>query len=104
MFNDECPAEALANLLGKKWVPQIIEQLSHQAYRFGELSRIIKGSSSKVLKQQLTLLEEQQIIVNHKIEQNNQVQSYYQLTEKGQHLFQIVAQMKQWGQENLNCK
>lgn len=104
MHQFNCPAEALANVLGKKWVPQIIEHLHYQNYRFGELLRLLEGSSSKVLKQQLTLLEEQQIIINDKMISNNQKQSYYRLSNKGQQLFIIVAQMKQWGLENLICE
>lgn len=104
MSSVECPAEALAKLLGKKWIPQIIEQLYIQPCRFGELSRKLAGSSSKMLKQQLTMLELQQIVENYKITENNQVYSYYQLTEKGQHLFHIVAQMKAWGMKNLKCE
>ncbi|WP_346900862.1 hypothetical protein [Clostridium sp.] len=33
----ECPVEALANILGKKWVAVIIWTMQDQKMRFGEL-------------------------------------------------------------------
>ena len=39
-----CPAESLANLLGRKWVLQIIETLAIQDTRFLELVRQLDGS------------------------------------------------------------
>ena len=98
-----CPAEALAALLGRKWVPQLLELLEKNPKRFGELTKSLEGSTPKMIKQQLSLLEEEHIIENHKVEDNNQVQSTYRLTEKGHSLVKIVKQMKHWGLENLSC-
>lgn len=98
-----CPAEALANLLGRKWVPQIIEQLAQHNLRFGELCSRLPGSTPKMIKQQLNLLEQNDIITNEKQMIQNSVESTYGLTPKGKNLFLIVAQMKSWGQENLAC-
>lgn len=98
-----CPAEALANLLGRKWVPQIIEQLAQQELRFGELCRKLPGSTPKMIKQQLNLLEQNGILANEKVTMQNTTESTYFLTTKGQDLFTIVKQMKNWGQQNLSC-
>ena len=98
-----CPAETLAHLLGKKWVPQLIELLAEKPYRFGELTKALAGSTPKVIKQQLALLETHGIVENHKQFSHNQTQSTYQLTETGQALFIIVAQMKAWGSQHLIC-
>ena len=98
-----CPAEALANLLGRKWGPQIIETLAIQDTRFLELVRQLDGSTPKMIKQQLDLLIANEIVKNEKITIQNTVESTYQLTTKGHELFQIVKQMKHWGQINLIC-
>lgn len=107
-FSDEslhfsCPAEALANLLGRKWVPQIIEQLSIKSMRFGELVRNLPGSTPKMVKQQLNLLIKNQIVNNEKTIIQNTIESTYQLTNKGIELSKIVKQMQYWGQINLKC-
>ncbi|MGX7064728.1 winged helix-turn-helix transcriptional regulator [Enterococcus cecorum] len=96
-----CPAEALANLLGRKRVPQIIKTLAIQDTRFLELVRQLDGSTPKMIKQQLDLLIANEIVKNEKVTIQNSVESTHQLTTKGRELFQIVKQMKQWGQSNL---
>ena len=88
----ECASEALALLLGKKWVPRIIEILSQGPQRFGQL-----------LKQQLALLEANGLIINHKESQANQVSSTYCLTDTGQSLVAIISVMKDWGSQHLQC-
>ncbi|MDT2613290.1 winged helix-turn-helix transcriptional regulator [Enterococcus dongliensis] len=97
-----CPAEALAGLLGKKWVPSIIEELYAHELRFGELQRHL-GSTPKMVKQQLALLEENGIVENQRMTYNNTIESTYYLTEKGKSLFFIVKQMKDWGNSHLQC-
>lgn len=56
-----------------------------------------------MFKQQLDLLIANEIVKNEKITIQNSVESTYQLTTKGRELFQIVKQMKHWGQINLIC-
>ena len=98
-----CPAEALASLLGKKWVPQIIEQLVDSPKRFGELHHFLPEASPKMLKQQLTLLEDNLLLTNNKTVNGNMVESTYTLSPKGLSLAPIVFQMKEWGQKELIC-
>ena len=57
-----CPVEALSNILGKKWVAEIIWNIQDKRIRFGELQRILDGCSKKMLTQQLDLLIENNII------------------------------------------
>ena len=54
-----------------------------------------------MIKQQLDLLIANEIVKNEKVTIQNSVESTHQLTTKGRELFQIVKQMKQWGQSNL---
>ena len=99
-----CPVEALANILGKKWVANIIWSLREEHKRFGELKRHMKGCSKKMLYQQLELLINSEIIDNEKGINNNQVESVYYLTDKGKALLPAIEQMILWGEKNLPCK
>lgn len=45
----ECPVEALSNILGRKWVAEIIWGIKDNKVRFGELQRLLKGCSKKML-------------------------------------------------------
>lgn len=98
-----CPVEALANILGKKWVATIIWQLKGEKKRFGELQRLVDGCTKKMLTQQLDLLINQGIVVNEKVTQNNSVESTYYLSESGLLLLPLVENMIMWGNTNLRC-
>lgn len=99
-----CPVEALANILGKKWVASIIWSIKYDKKRFGELQHELEGCSKKMLSQQLDLLINNNILVNEKTVSNNTVESFYYLTETGKVLLPTIKQMISWGEENLKCK
>lgn len=98
-----CPVEALANILGKKWVATIIWKLQHNKMRFGELQRSIEGCTKKMLIQQLDLLITQGVIIKEKVTMNNTVESTYYLSESGLLLLPLVENMIHWGNNNLAC-
>lgn len=99
----DCPAEALANLLGKKWVATIIWTIQDEKKRFGELEREIEGCTRKMLVQQLDLLMKQEIVMNKKEMNGNSVESTYYLSEKGLTLMPLVENMITWGSKHLTC-
>ena len=100
----ECPVEALSNILGRKWVAEIIWGITDTKLRFGELQRLLKGCSKKMLSQQLELLMENNIIINDKKTINNIVESTYYLSESGMLLLPILEKMISWGNINLSCE
>lgn len=108
----ECPVEALSNILGRKWVAEIIWGIKDNKVRFGELQRLLKGCSKKMLSQQLELLMENNIIINDKKTINNNdkktinniVESTYYLSESGILLLPILEKMISWGNINLSCE
>lgn len=98
-----CPVEALSNILGKKWVAQIIWSIQDKSIRFGELQRRLDGCSKKMLTQQLEMLIENNIIINDKKTINNIVESTYYLSEAGILLLPIMSKMIKWSNDNLAC-
>lgn len=98
-----CPVEALASILGKKWVATIIWALKDNQKRFGELQREVEGCTKKMLAQQLEILISQGIVENKKNIDNNTVESIYFLSENGMSLLPIVEQMIKWGNLYLSC-
>lgn len=99
-----CPVEALSNILGKKWVAEIIWNIQDKRIRFGELQRILDGCSKKMLTQQLDLLIENNIVINEKKTINNTVESNYYLSDSGILLLTIMERMINWGNSNLSCE
>ena len=100
----KCPIEALSNILGKKWVFNIIWFLREDKKRFSEIQKYLEGCSRKVLSQQLDLLIDNNILVNEKQGINNNVESYYYLSNNGLELLDIIERMIVWGEANLKCK
>ncbi|MDU1313772.1 MAG: helix-turn-helix domain-containing protein [Clostridium septicum] len=100
----ECPVEALSNILGKKWVAEIIWKIKDKKVRFGELQRALDGCSKKMLTQQLELLINNEIIINNKKITNNIVESTYYLSDSGLKLLPIMAKMINWSNNNLSCE
>ena len=101
--NFKCPIEALSNILGKKWVFNIIWFLKFEKKRFGEIEKYLGGCSKKVLSQQLEILIANNIVVNEKQEMNNKFESYYYLSNNGLELLEIIERMVIWGEANLQC-
>lgn len=99
----KCPVETLTKLLGHKWIPRIIEILEVKPMRFNALQKLLVNSSPKVLKQQLKILEDNGLIINDKVCVNNSVSSTYFLSSKGKQLALLVAEMREWSQEQLIC-
>lgn len=99
----DCPVEALANLLGKKWIATIICTINHEKKRFGELEKELEGCTRKMLTQQLELLMKQEIVRNQKEINGNSIESHYYLSEKGLTLLPLVEEMIAWGSKNLKC-
>lgn len=100
----DCPVEALSNILGRKWVAEILWSIKEEKVRFGELRRSLEGCSKKMLSQQLELLMDNNIIINEKKTINNTVESTYYLSESGLSLLPILEKMINWGNINLSCE
>lgn len=100
----DCPVEALSNILGRKWVAEILWSIKEEKVRFGELRRSLEGCSKKMLSQQLELLMDNNIIINEKKTINNTVESTYYLSESGLSLLPILEKMITWGNINLSCE
>jgi DNA-binding HxlR family transcriptional regulator len=95
-----CPITATAKLIGKKWHPVIISRLLKEPKGFNQLKRDVGGISAKVLSESLKDLQEHGI-VNKKQISDGPKQVKYSLTERGKSLESVIAEMKNWGENNL---
>jgi DNA-binding HxlR family transcriptional regulator len=90
-----CVAEAVC-IMGNKWTPLIIMELSSGPTRFSCLEKNLDGISPRTLSQRLDELEDCNVLIK---------QSYaevpprveYRLTQKGQDLMPILKSMAKWG-------
>ena len=67
LSNEYCPMRATLALLGQKWVPHILFELSDGKRRFNELGQRIGGCNSRTLRDRLRNLELLGIVERHPI-------------------------------------
>lgn len=95
-----CPVARTAELIGNKWTPLILRDLSEGQRRFSQLERSLQGISPKTLSERLKRLEEAQILTRRCYpEVPPRVE--YALTPKGDALMPVIESMRQYGQQWL---
>jgi len=96
--NNPCPVTATITLIGGRWKPLILFNLSDHTRRFGEIAVRMPSISRKVLSEQLKELEVDGLI--HR-EQFKEIppRVEYSLTELGKSIRPLLIHMATWGQE-----
>lgn len=95
-----CPITATMELIGGKWKPVILYNLTFDTRRFGEISARIPNISRKVLTQQLKELEKDGLVIRREFKEI-QPRVEYSLTEKGRSLEAVFNEIANWGINNL---
>src|SRR3954467_14616450 len=93
-----CPVTAALSVIGGKWKVIILWHLQDGVKRFGELQRLVKGISQKMLTQELRDLEECGL-VSRKVYPVVPPKVEYSLTETGWSLKPVLEQLSEWGSE-----
>jgi DNA-binding HxlR family transcriptional regulator len=91
-----CPVRATLALLGQKWVPRIIYELSQGKRRFNELAGAVGGCNSRTLRDRLKGLEDLGIIERLVIAVMPPWVEY-ELTDKGRELATALGRLEAWG-------
>ena len=95
-----CPAVEALQLFNSKWKPMLLHRLSESPARFGELQRLLKPISHKVLTAQLRELESDGLI-EREVADARVVTVTYSLTALGQSLRPVLDDLYRWGEEHL---
>ena len=91
-----CPISQALSVIGGKWKPIIIYQLSKTSKRFGQLNAAIPGISRKVLTSQLKELTVDQLVTRHSFAESPP-RVEYKLTDKAKELIPIFCALGAWG-------
>jgi DNA-binding HxlR family transcriptional regulator len=97
--DERCPVEAVAEIIGRKWVSLIIRDLARGPQRFGELQHSIKVSP-RVLSARLQELELEGLI-HREVFAEVPPRTEYTLTERGTLLVPLIDEMRRIGQSFL---
>lgn len=90
-----CIQNTLA-IMGDKWTPLIIRDLSAAKAKFGDLETSLAGISPRTLSQRLDKLEKEHII-ERRLYCEHPPRYTYELTRKGIELQEILVKMSDWG-------
>jgi len=96
----QCPVTATLSVIGGKWKPIIIWNLTGSKKRFGQLDAIITGISRKVLTEQLKELEKDDLIIRTEYKEMPP-RVVYELSKKGNSLITVMEAISNWGLENM---
>lgn len=100
---ENCPVKATLELIGGKWKTMILYLISLEINRFGKMTMVLRDISKQMLTSQLRELEADGLI-ERVIYAEIPPRVEYFLTEKGKSLLPLIAQMKDWGMENIISK
>ena len=97
-----CSVAACAEIIGAKWTAILVHDMSEGPRRFSELEHSCAGISPRTLSERLRWLD-QEGIVKRRSYPESPPRVEYELTEKGSALLPIIAEMRQFGHEQLGC-
>jgi DNA-binding HxlR family transcriptional regulator len=95
-----CSVAATADLIGMKWTPLIVHDLSEGPRRFTQLEHACPGISPRTLSERLHMLEGEGIVVRRSYPESPP-RVEYELTDKGRALLPIIAAMRRFGRSWL---
>lgn len=93
---ERCPVEAIAEIIGQKWVALIIRDLAGSARRFGVLQHSL-NIKPRVLSAKLHELESIGL-VSRTVFAEVPPRTEYALTERGKLLIPVIDEMRRIGQ------
>ena len=96
---NRCPVEAIAEIIGQKWIALIIRDLAGGAKRFGELQHSL-NIQPRVLSLKLQELEAGSL-VSRRIFAEIPPRTEYNLTDRGRLLIPIIDEMRRIGKDFL---
>jgi len=86
-----------AEILGRRWNPQLIRVLLYGQARFGEIKERVPGISDNLLSERLKQLEAEGI-VSRTVHGGRPVLIEYGLTESGQGLGKAIDALSEWAE------
>ncbi len=89
------------DVIGDKWTPLILRDLSISPATFSGLETSLKGISPRTLSQRIDMLEAEKVI-RRKCYCQKPPRYEFVLTEKGEDLQKILSQMAKWGAKYPN--
>lgn len=95
-----CPIASSLDVVGDRWVLQVVRDLLRGHRRFSDLERTVEGIPPSVLANRLKLLEREGV-VRRQIYSDHPPRYEYILTAKGHSLGVVVGALASWGEKYM---
>lgn len=95
----DCGINISMKVFGAKWKPCIIDAINRGFLRPSELHKEIASATPRVIDMQLRELEEYQVVYK-KVYPGVPLKVEYRLTELGNSILPVIAQLEEWGNRN----
>lgn len=92
-----------ADLIGKRWNPQVVRALQTGSARFGDIKGAIPQISDALLSDRLKELEAEDIITRD-VTPSTPVLIEYHLTQRGRDLTKVMDELARWAERWSNAK
>jgi DNA-binding HxlR family transcriptional regulator len=89
--------ECTLSIIGDKWTPLIVRDLTVSGSSFCQLEKSLVGISPRTLSQRLNKLEDEKIVTKS-LYCEHPPRYRYELTKKGKELQAVLTQMANWGE------
>jgi DNA-binding HxlR family transcriptional regulator len=96
VHGEQCAVAATADVIGSKWTPLLVHDLSEGARRFMQLEHACPGISPRTLSERLDMLEQEGIVIRRSYPESPP-RVEYELTDKGKALLPIINAMRRFG-------
>ncbi len=90
--------QATLRIMGDKWTPLILRELSRGPLTFSSLEASLESISPRTLSQRLDMLENEDIL-EKRLYCEHPPRFKYVLSAKGAELLDILAKMAEWGEK-----
>jgi DNA-binding HxlR family transcriptional regulator len=96
---ESCSVDSALRIIEGRWKPALVWHLLNGSKRYGELRRLIRGISERMLARQLQQLERDGI-VHRTVYPDVPPRVDYALTERGRSLAAILEQLAVWAEQH----
>jgi DNA-binding HxlR family transcriptional regulator len=96
-YGQRCPVARTLDVIGERWTPLIVRELLLGPRRYTDLLEALPGIGTNILAARLADLQAHGVLVKRTLPPPTPV-AVYELTEAGEALAPVVAELRSWGE------
>src|SRR5437763_3216840 len=98
-YAQRCPVARALDVIGERWTPLIVRELILGPRRYTDLLEALPGVGTNILAGRLADLQANGVVIKRALPPPTPV-AVYELTEAGEALAPVIAQLRAWGERH----